>query len=233
LLLSIDCEDSKNMTRLPNSILCAAVFLLSVEDPGPHASAMRPQSIRTTELTTDLVAVNDLTVLMSQGEVRCPALDRSSEPTDPATTSGLPRLRQFVASERFKQTSSSDAEIKISWLGATFKQRFLSKVEDDEGGAILRTFVLRRPSPDAEIIAELGIRDETKLGDLWCLLSLQPKGESGTLLTNAVPNVFYIRDIDGNLGAVDAVWGGAGWEIGASSLDAPTQWLTGRRVISH
>jgi hypothetical protein len=221
------------MTRLPNSILCAAVFLLSVEDPGPHASAMRPQSIRTTELTTDLVAVNDLTVLMSQGEVRCPALDRSSEPTDPATTSGLPRLRQFVASERFKQTSSSDAEIKISWLGATFKQRFLSKVEDDEGGAILRTFVLRRPSPDAEIIAELGIRDETKLGDLWCLLSLQPKGESGTLLTNAVPNVFYIRDIDGNLGAVDAVWGGAGWEIGASSLDAPTQWLTGRRVISR
>ncbi|MEA2793322.1 MAG: hypothetical protein QOI87_702 [Bradyrhizobium sp.] len=220
------------MTRLPNSILCAAVLLLSAEDPGSHASAMRPQSIRTTELTTDRIAVNDLTVLMSQGEVRCPALERSSEPTDPATTSGL-RVRQFVASEHFIQTSSSNAEIKISWLGATFKQRFLSKVEDDEGDAILRTFVLRRPSPDAEIIAELGIHDETKLGDLWCLLSLQPNGESGTLLTNAVPNVFYIRDIDGNLGAVDAVWGGAGWEIGASSLDAPTQWLTGRRMISR
>jgi hypothetical protein len=233
LLFSIDCEDSKNMTRLPHYTICAALFLLSVEDPRSDASAMGSRSIRTTEATADRIAVSDLNVLMSQGEVRCPAFERSSEPTDPPTTSALPRVRQFVASEYFKETASSNAEIKISWLGATFRQRFLPKVEDDDSGAILRTFVLRKPSRDAEIIAELSTHDETKLGDLWCLLSLQPNGEPGTLLTNAVPNVFYIRDIDGNLGAVDAVWGGAGWEIGASSVDAPSQWLAGRRVISR
>ena len=221
------------MTRLPHSIICATLFLLSVEGPRSDASPIRSQSLPTTEATADRIAVTDLNALISQGEVRCPAIERSSEPADPPTTSGLPMVRQFVASEHFKETASSNGEVNISWLGARFRQRFLPKVEPDDGGANLRTFVLRKPSRDAEVIAELSIPDDTTLGDLWCLLSLQPNGESGTLLTNAVPNVFYIRDIDGNLGAVDAVWGGAGWEIGASSLDAPTQWLTGRRIISR
>ena len=221
------------MIRLPHSIICAAVILLSVEDPSADASAMRAEGTRTVAETADRGAVNDVGVLMPQGEVRCPALERSSEPTDPATTSALLGVQQFVASKHFKETASSNSEIKISWLGATFKQRFLPKVEDDGSGAILRAFVLRKPSRDAEIIAGLSIHDETRLGDLWCLLSRQPNGESGTLLTNAVPNVFFIRDIDGHLGAVDAVWGGAGWEIGASSVDAPRQWLAGRRVISR
>src|SRR5258708_2727951 len=116
------------MTRLPHYTICAALFLLSVEDPRSDASAIRSRSIRTTEATADRIAVTDLNVLMSQGEVRCPAFERSSEPTDPPTTSALPRVRQFVASEHFKETASSNAEIKISWLGATFRQRFLHKV---------------------------------------------------------------------------------------------------------
>jgi len=197
LQLSIDCKDRENMTRLPRSIICATLFLLSVEDPRSDASAIRSQSIRTTQATADRIAVTDLNALMSQGEVRCPAFERSSEPTDPATTSALLGVQQFVASKHFKETASSNSEIKISWLGATFKQRFLPKVEDDGSGAILRAFVLRKPSRDAEIIAELSIHDETRLGDLWCLLSRQPNGESGTLLTNAVPNVKYIGDAIG------------------------------------
>lgn len=219
------------MARFSQYIISAALFLLPAEDL--RSDAMRYPGIRTTEATAHRVAVNDLNVLLSQGEVRCPAVERFSEPTDPATTSALPRAGKFMASEHFKETASSNAGVKISWLGATFRQRFLQKVEDDESGAILRNFVLRRSSRDAEIIAELSIPDETKLGDLWCLLTLQPNGESGALLTNAVPNVFYIRDIDGILGAVDAVWGGAGWEIGASSVDSPRQWLPGRQVISR
>jgi hypothetical protein len=197
------------------------------------AGAIGPRNIQATEPRADRVAANELDVLMAQGEVRCPAFERSSDPTDPPTTSALNGGGQFVASEHFKEIAASHAEIKISWLGATFKQRFLHKIEADESGVLLRTFVLRKSSPDAEIVAELSIQNETKLGDLWCLLTLQPNGESGTLLTNAVPNVFYIRDADGILGVVDAVWGGAGWEIGASSVDGSTQWLAGRQVISR
>jgi hypothetical protein len=221
------------MARRSHYILCTALFLLPVEYAHSDADTVKPQSIRTVEGTAEKVAVNDLDVLQSQGVVRCPPPGRSLEPTDPPTTSAIPRVEQFVTREHFKEDVSSLAEVRIYWLGATFRQRFLQKVEEDGNGAILRTFVLRKPSRDAEILAELNIHHETKLGDLWCLLALQPNGESGTLLTNAVPNLFYIRDIDGVLGAVDAVWGGAGWEIGASSVEGPSQWLPGRQVIAR
>ncbi len=200
------------------SILCAALLLLLAEYARSDAGAMKSS--------------NDFGVLMSQGVARCPAFGPSLEPTDSPATSALPQVEQFLAREHFKETASSLAKIKISWLGATFRHRFLQKVEDGRG-AVLRTFVLRKSSRDAEIIAELNIRHETKLSDLWCLLTLQPNGETGTLLTDGVPNIFYIRDSDGVLGAVDAVWGGAGWEIGANSVEGPSQWLTGRQVISR
>jgi hypothetical protein len=233
LSVSTDRKESKNMNRVPSYVISAALFLLPVNEPRADAGAISSQNIQATEVRADRAAANDLDVLMSQGEVRCPASERSLEPTDPPTTSALDGGGQFVASEHFREIASSNAEVKISWLGATFKQRFLHKIEDDESGVLLRTFVLRKSSGDAEIVAELSIQNETKLGDLWCLLSLQPNGESGTLLTNAVPNVFYIRDVDGILGAVDAVWGGAGWEIGASSVDGSARWLAGRQVISR
>jgi hypothetical protein len=214
-------------------ILCAAMFLLPVEYARSDAGAVKSQSAGTVEATAEKVAADDRDVLMAHGVVSCPALGHSLEPADPPTTSALPRVEQFVAREHFNEDFSPHAEVKIYWLGATFRQRFLQKVEDDGDGAILRTFILRKSSRDAEIIAELNLHHETKLSDLWCLLTVQPKGETGTLLTNAVPNVFYIRDIDGVLGAVDAVWGGAGWEIGASSVESPSQWLAGRQVISR
>jgi hypothetical protein len=73
---------------------------------------------------------------------------------------------------------------------------------------------------------------ETRLADLWCLLKSQANGETGVLV-NAVPNVFYVRDYTGILGAIDVVWGGAGWEIGASPADGDRQWPSGTRVLSR
>jgi hypothetical protein len=174
-----------------------------------------------------------LEILTPQGVTRCPFADDPSDVGDPATTSALPGAGSFVAQEHFNEGVASQARVKIAWLGAMFRRRFLSMVEANDWGATLRRFVVRRAARDAEIIAALTIHHETKLVDLWCLLSRQPNGEPGPLLTNAVPNVFYIRDTGGDLGAVDAVWGGTGWEIGASAVDTDSRWRAGRQVLAR
>ena len=138
-----------------------------------------------------------------------------------------------MAGEHFKENISPAAEARISWLGATFMRRFAVKIEDDPGEVMLQTYALNRSSSNIQIIAELDDRDETKLTDLWCLLKLQANGEDGVLQTNAIPNIFFVRDAAGELGAVDAIWAGAGWEIGASQVEGQRQWPSGSRVISR
>jgi hypothetical protein len=123
--------------------------------------------------------------------------------------------------------------VKISWLGATFKQRFVSRIEDAGARATLQAFGIPGPARAAEIAAALGDRRETRLGEFWCLLARQPNGESGLLLTTSVPNLFFIHDGGGVLWTVDALWGGAGWEIGASSIDGDHQWPAGVQAIAH
>jgi hypothetical protein len=152
---------------------------------------------------------------------------------DPATTSSLPGNDKFSASEHFREDLSPRSAVKISWLGATFRQRFVSRVEDAAVRATLQAFGMSRPARAAEIAAALGDRRETRLGELWCLLARQPNGESGLLLTTSVPNLFFIRDGGGVLWTVDALWGGAGWEIGASSIDGDRQWPAGVQAVGH
>jgi hypothetical protein len=156
-----------------------------------------------------------------------------AEPLDPPTTSALPHHEKFVASRHFKENISSAAEARISWLGAAFMRRFAVKVEDGTDEVTLQTYALSRSSSDTQIIAELDDHHETKLADLWCLLRLQANGEDGALQTNAAPNLFFVRDAAGVLGAVDAIWAGAGWEIGASQVDGQRRWPSGSRVISR
>jgi hypothetical protein len=171
--------------------------------------------------------------LASGSRISCSLHRTPQEPFDPPTTSALPDSGKFVAGAHFKENISSAAEVRISWLGATFMRNFAVKVEDGADDVRLEIHALSRPSSSTEIVAELGDRHETKLSDLWCLLKLQANGEDGALRTNAVPNVFFVRDVSGEVGAVDAVWAGAGWEIGASRVDVPRQWPSGSLVISR
>ena len=165
--------------------------------------------------------------------VSCSQHQAPAEPFDPPTTSAIPGSEKFAAGAHFKENISPTAEVRISWLGATFMRRFAVKVEYGIDDVTLRTYVLIRSSANSQIIAELDVRHETKLADLWCLLRLQARGEAGALQTNAVPNIFFVRDAAGALGAVDAIWAGAGWEIGASEVEGPRQWPSGSRVISR
>ncbi len=208
------------MRRLRSRILCSTVFLLAVGSV--DAEAIENQPVRAA-----------LEALVLGPKVSCSPHRAPAEPFDPSATSALPHNEKFMAGEHFKENISPAAEARISWLGATFMRRFAVKIEDDPGEVMLQTYALNRSSSNMEIIAELDDRDETKLTDLWCLLKLQANGEDGPLQTNAVPNIFFVRDAAGELGAVDAIWAGAGWEIGASQVEGQRQWPSGSRVISR
>ncbi|WP_426434296.1 hypothetical protein [Bradyrhizobium genosp. P] len=165
-------------------------------------------------------------------KLECTPPRKAGEPFDPSSTSAIPHAEQFVAREHFKEDIAPTAEVMISWLGATFVRRFAGKVEAGSL-ASLQTYFLKSPSNDREIIAKLGGRHEINLADVWCLLRLQAKGEQGALETNSVPNIFFVSDRTGELGVVDAIWGGAGWEIGASPVGDRRTWPSGTRVISR
>ncbi|ACF02805.1 conserved hypothetical protein [Rhodopseudomonas palustris TIE-1] len=167
-------------------------------------------------------------------ELLQPQLAKSCPPSgaEPSTTESV-STKQFVVAQLFRESAAVRSSVAISWLGTTFKQRFVDKVEPAPTHTILQPFHLRRPARASEIVAWLGDRGETSLGEMWCLLSLQPNGESGALLTNATPNLFFIRDRDGKLWTVDVLWGGPGWEIGASAVDGDRPWDAGAQAFSR
>lgn len=208
------------MHRLLSLTLSSTVLLLTVGNLNVAAIENQPARAALGELVPG-------------PKVSCSSRRTPTEPIDPWSTSALAHNDKFIAAERFKQNISPAAEVRISWLGATFVRRFAVKIEDDPGDVILQTYALNRASNNTQIIAEFDDRDETKLADLWCLLRLQASGEEGILLTNAVPNIFFVRDAAGVLGAVDAIWAGAGWEIGASPVEGERQWPSGSRVLSR
>ncbi|MDP2357916.1 MAG: hypothetical protein Q8M31_17880 [Beijerinckiaceae bacterium] len=200
-------------------ILGSVWFFLAIGSVGAAADNQRAQA--------------GLQALILGSRVSCSLHRTPQEPLDPATTSALPDNKKFVAGPHFKENISSAAEVRISWLGATFMRLFAAKVEDNTDDVTLQIYALSRPSSSTGIVAELGDRHETKLSHLWCLLKRQANGEDGALQTNAGPNVFFVRDATGVLGAVDAIWAGAGWEIGASQVEVQRQWPSGSRVISR
>jgi len=163
--------------------------------------------------------------------VSCSRRTAPVEPADPSVTAAIPP--KFIASQRFRENTSPAAEVRISWLGATFMRRFAVKIEDDTNDVALQIHALNKASSDNQIIAELHDRYEVRLADIWCFLKLQANGGDGALQTNAAPNIFFVRDAAGELGAVDTIWGGAGWEIGASPVGGQRQWPSGSRVISR
>lgn len=163
-------------------------------------------------------------------KIRCPP---SADTTEPLTTSALRGEAAFVARDRFREDVSNGSEVRISWLGAGFGRRYLGKVEAPADVTLLQVLVLDKPWRSVAIAETMHHPYETRLTDIWCLLKLQPNGESGVLSVNATPNLFFVRDAVGALGVIDVLWSGAGWEIGASSIARNRPWSAGRQVITR
>ncbi|MBI4992088.1 MAG: hypothetical protein HZB99_02615 [Candidatus Harrisonbacteria bacterium] len=137
---------------------------------------------------------------------------------------------RFVASDHLTTTNK---KVKIAYLGDNFRQHFLAKVEEPQAETELRISKLKKASPEAPILAELGDKAETTLASIWELLKKQPKGESGKLLTNGYANIFYVRDAKGVLWAVSVRWRSAGWSVDAISVENPYVWYDGFQVFSR
>jgi hypothetical protein len=228
----------KKMRRLPLPFGCPALISLLITAAWPDRPFSTPamgagaNGVRIVQAEKTGRARDPLRLIHGE-RATCSRPAPVAEPLDPPTTSALTGASKFSAGEHFRENVAPGAEVGITWLGATFMRRFAIKIEDTVGPTTIQFHTLLRPSRDQHIIHELDDRHETRLGDVWCLLKRQSNGEAGTLLVNAVPNIFYVRDGSGELGAVDAVWGGAGWEIGASPVDGDRLWPAGARVLSR
>ena len=132
----------------------------------------------------------------------------------------LPSCEKFVAADEFRANYS---DIKL-WMSENFQKKFLGKIEENVEAATLRIHKLLQGSRDPEII---GGQEETTLYHLFTLLMKQAGGESGLLLTNGRANIFFIRDINGELWAVYMRWSSGDWCLLAYPVEDPDVWLDG------
>ncbi len=140
--------------------------------------------------------------------------------------------KRFVARDSFKKGNADG--VKIYDIYQSFKTNFLGKTKEEEvSDADLKIHKLLKSSRDPNIIVELGANHETCLTYVWNLMKNQPNGEEGTLLTNSFANIFYVRDVEGVLWAVDVGWYGFGWGVGASSVGSVDGWNAGHQAFSH
>lgn len=146
-----------------------------------------------------------------------------------------PTTEKFVAKDKFKVDTGKKAGVRTSFLGDNFKEWFLNKIEGPFPGSTVNGRKLEKNSVDGPILAELGGSEvaETTLTELYAAMEAQPNGESGDLLNNGWANIFYIRDINGTLRAVDVYWLGDGWFVFAHSVEDPSEWNADRQVFSR
>ncbi len=153
------------------------------------------------------------------------------------TTVVSPTTTPFTAKDHFVVNTKRNAAVKIAYIWDDFTSWFMDKVEQPFEGSTLKFGTLSRSSVDAPIIAELGGEEkaETTLAEVFALMSNQPNGEKGALLTNGYVNIFYVRDAKGVLRAVRVYWLAARgcWHVSAFSVSDPGTWDGGRQVFSR
>lgn len=145
----------------------------------------------------------------------------------------LPAIDVFRAEDFFKEDTSDQATVKISYLGPNFKAKFLKKVETGIVATVIKAYKLLVSSLDPEIMTAIGKDRVISLAHLAELLKAQDHGQEGFLLVNGWSNIFYIEDVDGVTCAVHARWLGDGWSVEAYSVGHPDGWLGGLRVFSR
>ena len=124
---------------------------------------------------------------------------------------------------------------KVKFAGDNFKAWFYGKAEKCAPRTKLRYSELTRSGLDDEIRKEIGVEfEETTLAQIDALMERQSSGQPGVLLTNGFANIFYVRDVNGELRAVYVRWDAfcGGWHVLANSVGNPRRWRGGYRVFS-
>lgn len=148
------------------------------------------------------------------------------------------RTERFVAGDKFVINCDDDAPVKIEKYCFNFWNRFLSlngKTEKPFAGSILRAQRLVKPSPSTVIISEIGgkIPAETQLSEVYAALEMQGHGQAGNLQTDGWWNLFFVRDISGELCCLAAEWGTTGWCLMAGTAKGLSKWGADVRVFSR
>jgi len=182
-------------------------------------------------LLSDLLEAN-IDVIDRNAFRRLVGLEPTNTLLEPLGTIIVLATEKFVAKENFIVNTGRKAPVKISFVGSNFSEWFLGKVEEPRPETQLRYAKLLKYSVDRPILAELGNTAETTLAEIFQLMLNQSNGEDGTLLTNGYANIFYVRDVNGELRAVDVRWDGGGWYVDADSVGFPFEWHDGYRVFS-
>ncbi len=144
----------------------------------------------------------------------------------------------FVANENFTIDITSDAKIKISYLGENFTKNFLlgeGKIEKinptNKNKHTVCSVCLKNlvALTDQEIIAELGgeERVEMTLSEVFCILK---ENESFLLKVKNFSNIFYVRDKNLNLRSVSIRFMDGGWNVGSPSF-RNDRWATGNNFF--
>ena len=140
------------------------------------------------------------------------------------STRSLPAIKEFVARDRFIVDTSETAELKISYLGDNFQTWLLGKVEKYVGGCEVKISKLLKRSRDDGILDELGDNAENALAHVYEFLKSA---------NHKLWYIFYVKDADGVLRAVFALWRDDGWYISAGSVESPDDWDAGSQVVSR
>jgi len=155
-------------------------------------------------------------------------------------TVAVPALPAFDVATRFHEMTEKErktAEVPIGWMNDDAKRLAKGLVEPETPETTLRIHKLVRASVDGPILAELGGEEtaETALAQMYELMKAQGQGQKGNLLTNGNANIFYIRDANGTLWAVDCSWHSDNrcWHVHAYSVTNPNTWNEGNQVVSR
>jgi len=134
----------------------------------------------------------------------------------PATTG------PFVVKDHFKKGAS----LQFSTIWGEFRSRFFGKIENPMPEVRMRKYKLLRLAPDGPIIAELGGESSvaSSLSIAFAIMRCQANGEAGILQTNGFANIFYVRDIPGELCAIRIGWASDGWVVDAIPVQDPLAW---------
>lgn len=136
----------------------------------------------------------------------------------------VPPVTCFFADDHFKDGKAIEG-VTI-YTGDNFKTHFGGKIEENVAGCDIRVHKLLRASRDLGIRYEIGEdREETCLAHLWHFLKL--RGDKGGWF------LFYIRDANDVLWAVNAGWDGDDWDVDAGSVEHRVKWPAAHRVCSR
>ncbi len=104
---------------------------------------------------------------------------------------------RFVVKDHFVIDTGRKARVKISELGANFKNWFQNTLEDRPPSTKLVPITLTEALYDRDILIKLGgvAKSISSLGELFSMMQAQsegPKSEAGQLLTNGYANIVYV-----------------------------------------